>query len=147
MYFTNCFFSRLGKMLVLGSMLRCGDALCTMAAQVLIKMTVRIYQLGVKKFAWQASTGTEFFVTDMTQGRLNRQQRAFSGSRFSDHVAALNAFQAWQNIREGPPHATEAFCDQKGLNAATLRTTADAKEQLRNLLVSEGFPEECFTPR
>ncbi len=60
-------------MLVLGSLLRCGDALCTMAAQ--------------------ASTGTEFFVTDLTAGRLNRQQRAFSGNRFSDHVAAFNAFQ------------------------------------------------------
>ncbi len=38
---------RLGKMLVLGSVLGLGDALCTMAAQ--------------------ASTGTEFFVTDMTR--------------------------------------------------------------------------------
>ncbi len=40
-----------------------------------------------------------------------------------------------------------SFCEQNSLNAATLRTTSDAKDQLRNLLVAEGFPEECFAQR
>ncbi len=39
------------------------------------------------------------------------------------------------------------FCDDKGLNMSTLRTTWEAKEQIRNLLMSEGFPEECFVPK
>jgi ATP-dependent RNA helicase A len=45
---------RLGKMMVLGSMFFCGDALCTIAAQ--------------------SSTGSEIFMTDMTRGRLSYQQ-------------------------------------------------------------------------
>jgi len=60
-------------MLVLGALLGCGDALATLAAQ--------------------ASTGTEFFVTDQSRGFLTFAQKNFSGNRFSDHVAALNAFQ------------------------------------------------------
>ena len=64
---------RLGKMIVLGSVFGCADALCGIAAQ--------------------ASSGTDYFVTDMNRGRLTHVQRKFAGSRFSDHVAAMNAFQ------------------------------------------------------
>jgi ATP-dependent RNA helicase A len=64
---------RLGKMMILGAVFECADALCTMAAQ--------------------SSAGTDLFVTDMNRGRLSYTQRNFAGCRFSDHVAALNAFQ------------------------------------------------------
>ena len=50
---------RLGKMLVLGTALGVGDALCTIAAM--------------------AGTATDFFVTDMTRGWLSYQQRNFAG--------------------------------------------------------------------
>ena len=64
---------RLGKMILLGTVFGCADALCGIAAQ--------------------ASSGIDFFTTDMNRGRLTHAQRKFAGSRFSDHVAALNAFQ------------------------------------------------------
>ena len=65
----------IGKMMILGALFGCGDAVATVAAQ--------------------ASTGTEFFMTDMTRGRLNFQQRNFAGNRYSDHIAQFNAFQCW----------------------------------------------------
>jgi ATP-dependent RNA helicase A len=39
------------------------------------------------------------------------------------------------------------FCDHKGLNMPTMRVTWEAKNQLKELLVSSGFPEECFLPQ
>ena len=61
--------------MILGALFGCGDAVATVAAQ--------------------ASCGTEFFMTDMTRGRLNFQQRNFAGNRYSDHIAQFNAFQCW----------------------------------------------------
>merc|ERR1719273_2208534 len=118
---------RLGKMMILGALFGCGDAACTIAAQ--------------------ASTGTEFFMTDMTRGRLTYQQRNFAGNRYSDHIAALNAFQSWEEARQGGEDAEINFCDHKGLNMPTLRTTWEAKKQLIDLLVQSGFPEECMVPQ
>lgn len=115
---------RVGKMLVLGAALKFGDALCTIAAQT--------------------SAGTEFFVTDMRGGRLSFQQKNFAGNRFSDHLCALNAFNNWEDARMGGEIAEANFCDHKGLNMSTLRTTWEAKSQLRDLLIGQGFPEDCF---
>ena len=39
-----------------------------------------------------------------------------------------------------------AYCDNKGLNMPILRVTWEAKTQLRDLLISAGFPESCFIP-
>ncbi len=39
------------------------------------------------------------------------------------------------------------FCDQKSLNMPTMRVTWEAKNQLRDLLIGCGFPEECFAPQ
>ena len=36
------------------------------------------------------------------------------------------------------------ICEQRGLNPSTLRTTWEAKNQLKELLISQGFPEECM---
>lgn len=38
------------------------------------------------------------------------------------------------------------FCERKSLNYMTLRITFDAKNQLRDLLTSSGFPEHCVEP-
>ncbi len=81
----------------------------------------------------------------MNRGRLTYSQKNYSGCRHSDHVAALNAFQAWERARDrGGESGEAAFCDQRGINMATARTTADTKNQLKDLLVSQGFPEECM---
>ena len=39
-----------------------------------------------------------------------------------------------------------AYCDSKGLNMPILRVTWEAKTQLRDLLITTGFPESCFIP-
>ena len=67
--------------------------------------------------------------------------------RYSDHIAALNAFQSWEEARQSGEDAEINFCDHKGLNMPTLRTTWEAKNQLRDLLVTCGIPEECLTPQ
>ena len=118
---------RLGKMMILGTLFGLGDAVATIAAQ--------------------ASTGTEFFMTDMNRGRLSFQQRNFSGNRYSDHIAQLNAFQAWEEARQAGETAEINFCDHKSLNMPTLRTTWEAKKQLTDLLVQSGFPEESMVPQ
>ncbi|XP_054273843.1 ATP-dependent RNA helicase A-like isoform X1 [Macrosteles quadrilineatus] len=115
---------RLGKMMILGVMFFCGDALATIAAN--------------------SSTMPEVFVTDR---RLSYQQRAFAGTRYSDHVAMLNAFQAWEDVRTNGPQAEANFCEHKQLSIPTLRVTWEAKNQLRDLLVSTGFPEEAMIPQ
>ena len=39
-----------------------------------------------------------------------------------------------------------AYCDSKGLNMPILMVTWEAKTQLRDLLITTGFPESCFIP-
>ena len=121
------FEPRLGKMMVLGAMFFAGDALTTIGAA--------------------SSTGSEVFMTDMSNGRLTYRQRNFAGNRYSDHIAMLSAFQSWENARQGGEMSEVNFCDNKGLNMPTLRVMWEAKTQLRDILVNCGFPEECFTPQ
>ena len=118
---------RLGKMMVLGAMFSAGDALTTIAAA--------------------SSTGSEVFLTDMTNGKLSGRQRSFAGNRYSDHIAILNVFNSWEHARVGGEMAEVNFCDHKGLNMPTLRVMWEAKTQLRDILVNCGFPEECFIPQ
>lgn len=118
---------RLGKMMILGNIFFCGDALATVAAN--------------------SSTMPDVFITGMDRRRLSFQQIAFSGCRFSDHVAMMNAFQSWEDARVGGEQAEISYCDHKGLSVPTLRVTWEAKNQLRDLLVSCGFPEETLSPQ
>ncbi|KAK3930801.1 Dosage compensation regulator [Frankliniella fusca] len=116
---------RLGKMMILGNIFFCGDALATVAAN--------------------SSTMPDVFITGMDRRRLSFQQIAFSGCRFSDHVAMMNAFQSWEDARVGGEQAEISYCDHKGLSVPTLRVTWEAKNQLKDLLVSCGFPEETLS--
>ena len=62
-------------------------------------------------------------------------------------MAALNSFNQWDQQRQRGGEAAEArFADIKGLNVPTLRTTSDAKQQIRTLLTNAGFPEDSFAP-
>jgi ATP-dependent RNA helicase A len=96
--------------------------------------------------AANSSTFPEVFITGMDHRRLTYQQKAFAGNRYSDHVAMLTAFQAWEEARMGGEQAEAAFCDHKMLSMPTLRVTWEAKNQLRELLQSTGFPEETMVP-
>ncbi|XP_074099664.1 dosage compensation regulator mle isoform X2 [Cotesia typhae] len=117
---------RLGKMMIMGCMLRVGDALSTMAAN--------------------STTFPEVYNMGPDMRRLSTQQKWFAGARYSDHVAMLHAFQCWEEARGGGEYAEQAFCDSKGLSLPTLRVTWEAKNQLQSLLQTTGFPEETLCP-
>ncbi|KAM8930083.1 ATP-dependent RNA helicase A isoform 2-T2 [Pelodytes ibericus] len=112
---------RLGKMMIMGCIFYVGDALCTISA---------------------ATCFPEPFISEGR--RLGYVHRNFAGSRFSDHVALLSVFQAWDDTRMGGEDAEMRFCEHKRLNMATLRMTWEAKVQLKDILVNSGFPEECL---
>lgn len=61
-----------------------GDAMCTISA---------------------ASCFPEPFVSEGK--RLGNVHRNFAGSRFSDHVAMLSVFQAWDEVRSACPTADD----------------------------------------
>ncbi|NXS62251.1 DHX9 helicase, partial [Brachypteracias leptosomus] len=98
-----------------------GDAICTISA---------------------ATCFPEPFINEGK--RLGYVHRNFAGSRFSDHVALLSVFQAWDDARMGGEEAEKRFCEHKRLSMATLRMTWEAKVQLKDILISSGFPEECL---
>ncbi|XP_066965317.1 ATP-dependent RNA helicase A protein-like isoform X3 [Macrobrachium rosenbergii] len=118
---------RLGRMVILGSIFSCGDAMCTIAAH--------------------NSTSPEIFIIPPESRRLSPFQKAFSGNRFSDHIAALNAFNCWEEARVSGEDAEINFCDYKGLSMPSLRVTWEAKNQLKELMVAAGFPKECLLPQ
>lgn len=53
----------------------------------------------------------------------------------SDHVAALNAFQSWEGMRQRGEQVEFSYCENKGLNVSVLRTTWEAKNQLKVLML------------
>ncbi|XP_057283000.1 ATP-dependent RNA helicase A isoform X5 [Pezoporus wallicus] len=112
---------RLGKMMIMGCIFYVGDAVCTISA---------------------ATCFPEPFICEGK--RLGYVHRNFAGSRFSDHVALLSVFQAWDDARMGGEEAEKRFCEHKRLSMATLRMTWEAKVQLKDILISSGFPEECL---
>uniref|UniRef100_A0AAR2J9D1 RNA helicase n=1 Tax=Pygocentrus nattereri TaxID=42514 RepID=A0AAR2J9D1_PYGNA len=112
---------RLGKMMIIGCILNVGDAVCTISA---------------------ASCFPEPFINEGK--RLGFVHRNFAGTRFSDHVALLSVFQAWDEVRMGGEDAENRFCEHKRLHMSTLRMTWEAKVQLKDILINAGFPEECL---
>ncbi|XP_044157039.1 ATP-dependent RNA helicase A isoform X3 [Bufo gargarizans] len=112
---------RLGKMMIIGCIFYVGDAVCTISS---------------------ATCFPEPFISEGR--RLGYVHRNFSGNRYSDHVALLSVFQAWDDARMGGEDAEIRFCEHKRLNMSTLRMTWEAKVQLKDILINSGFPEECL---
>ncbi|XP_078490643.1 ATP-dependent RNA helicase A isoform X1 [Ciona intestinalis] len=112
---------RLGKMIILGCSFLIGDAMCIMAA---------------------ASCFPEPF--EMYGKRLSWKHRSFAGERFSDHVALLACFNAWEDARMSGDDSEVRFCEMKQVSMSTLRMTWEAKNQLKQILINEGFPEVCL---
>ncbi|KAG8132820.1 putative ATP-dependent RNA helicase A-like protein [Naja naja] len=77
---------RLGKMMIMGCIFYVGDAVCTISA---------------------ATCFPEPFISEGK--RLGYVHRNFAGNRFSDHVALLSVFQAWDNARMGGENAENRF--------------------------------------
>ncbi|KAH9505328.1 ATP-dependent RNA helicase A [Bulinus truncatus] len=117
---------RLGKMIIYGCIFYVGDAMCIIAA---------------------STTFPEPFIVPTDRRRLGWVHKNLSGNRASDHVALLNAFQMWEDARSGGEHDEINFCEHKSLNMQTLRMTWEAKNQLRDILMNAGFPEECLLPQ
>lgn len=118
---------RLGKMIILGCIFHCGDAMCTIAA---------------------STSFPEPFETPSDRKRLGWVHKKFSGTRHSDHIALLSAYQAWEDARSEENESAEIyFCENHQLNLSTLRMTAEAKLQLKDLLCNAGFPDECMHPQ
>ncbi|KAG4077130.1 hypothetical protein HA402_016117 [Bradysia odoriphaga] len=115
---------RLGKMMVLGCIFLCGDALGAMAAY--------------------SGTFSEVFTLDLGQRRLSNHQKALGGTKHSDHVAMLVASHLWNRARDKGEDEEIRFCDWKGLQLPTMRVMFEAKRQLLDLLQQSGFPEETI---
>ncbi|CAF0903640.1 unnamed protein product [Brachionus calyciflorus] len=112
---------RLGKMIIIGCCLNIGDAACIIAA---------------------ATTFGEPFIIEGKY--LRPMHRNLAGRRSSDHVALLIAYQQWLKSRWHGEDAERDFCDRKALNMQTLRMTLEAKNQLKDIMIMSGFPEECL---
>ncbi|XP_063795836.1 ATP-dependent RNA helicase A protein-like isoform X1 [Pseudophryne corroboree] len=112
---------RLGKMMIMGCILYVGDAVCTISA---------------------AACFPEPFISEGY--RLADVHMDFAGTRFSDHVALLSVFQAWDDARLEGLEAEIMFCEERRLNMSTLRMMWEAKAQLKDILENVGFPEECL---
>lgn len=67
-----------------------------------------------------------------------------AGKRQSDHIALLIAFQQWLNVKWQGETAEKEFCERKALNIQTMRMTYEARNQLKDIMLYSGFPEECL---
>ncbi|XP_073843216.1 dosage compensation regulator mle-like isoform X1 [Musca autumnalis] len=115
---------KLGKMMVLSTVFGCADITATMASY--------------------SSTFSEIFALELGQRRLQNHQKALGGNKCSDHVAMIVAKQMWEGARRKGDDEEIRFCEWKGLQLSTMRVLAEAKNQLLDLLVQAGFPEECM---
>lgn len=117
----------LAKMIIVGALFGHGDAMCVLAAGE--SVSTDVFYLGLNK-------------------RLSNVQRSFAGHRYSDHVALLSAFYSYEQVRlDSGTRSLHAFCEAKGLSYSTLRALHDARGQLRDILLSFGFPKSCLTPK
>ncbi len=112
---------KLGKIIVMGCIFLVGDPICTIAA---------------------ATTFSEPFLHDGKQLRM--MHKNLSGKRYSDHVALLNAFQGWLKAKWRGEQAEIEYCDRKFLNMSTMRMTFEARNQLKDIMLQSGFPDECL---
>jgi len=74
----ECCWCSVSECLCLCVWYSCGDAVCTIAS---------------------STTFSEPFVTSMDRRRLDSVHRSLAGTRCSDHVALLHAFQLWEDAR------------------------------------------------
>lgn len=112
---------RIGKMMILGNVLRIGDLMTSLAS----------------------FTDPEMFVTDLDQRRLTDEQIAFGGDRFSDHMAKAKALDTWRNTDASD---REAFCQSVGIHYPTLDLLSKTKSQLYELMIRAGFSRDIFKP-
>lgn len=116
---------RHGKMIILGCSFLVADAMMTIAA---------------------ATCFPEPFEQPADRKRKGWVHKKFAGSRNSDHVAILWAYQQWEDARVDE-YSEQQFCSAHELNQPILRMISDAKMQLKDILCNIGFPERCMYPQ
>lgn len=121
---------RLGRMMILSTMMQLGDPLSTIAANSTTFPEIFIAGLYPIFAPWtivsKISSNENFFLR-FAERRLTFAQKAFSGNRYSDHIAMLNAFQTWCRVARRGPEAEESFCEQKQISIPTMKVTFEAK--------------------
>ncbi|XP_054875386.1 3'-5' RNA helicase YTHDC2 isoform X2 [Amphiprion ocellaris] len=109
----------LGKMVLCGVVLKCLDPILTIACTL-------------------AYRDPFILPTQSSQKRAALQCRQrFTSSTFSDHMALLRAFQAWQRARSGGWE--RSFCEKNFLSQATMDMILGMRTQLLGQLRAIGF--------
>ncbi|KAK2819379.1 hypothetical protein Q5P01_024940 [Channa striata] len=109
----------LGKMVLCAVVLKCLDPVLTIACTLSYRDPFILPSLGSQK-----------------QAALQCRKR-FTSSTFSDHMALLRAFQAWQKARSDGWE--RSFCEKNFLSQATMDMTLGMRTQLLGQLRAIGF--------
>ncbi|ERN10675.1 hypothetical protein AMTR_s00028p00237040 [Amborella trichopoda] len=107
----------IGKMLLLASIFQCLDPALTIAA-ALAHRDPFVLPLNRKEEADEA-------------------KRSFAGDSYSDHIALLRAFEAWQHAKRNGRE--RQFCWENFLSPITLQMMEDMRNQFCRLLSDIGF--------
>ncbi|KAK3929267.1 3'-5' RNA helicase YTHDC2 [Frankliniella fusca] len=110
---------RLGKMLLNAILLKCLDPVLTIVCTLAYK----------DPFVLPTQPSLKSAV------RLSR--RNFSAGTFSDHMAMLRAFQAWQSSRSNGREVS--FCQKNYISSATMEQVMGLRAQLLGQLRASGF--------
>ncbi|XP_037229224.1 3'-5' RNA helicase YTHDC2 isoform X1 [Falco rusticolus] len=109
----------LGKMVLCAVVLKCLDPILTIACSLAYRDPFVLPTLASQKRA----------------AMLCRKR--FAAGTFSDHMALLRAFQAWQKARSGGWE--KAFCEKNFLSEATMEIIIGMRTQLLGQLRASGF--------
>uniref|UniRef100_A0A8C4XPF2 3'-5' RNA helicase YTHDC2 n=1 Tax=Falco tinnunculus TaxID=100819 RepID=A0A8C4XPF2_FALTI len=109
----------LGKMVLCAVVLKCLDPILTIACSLAYRDPFVLPTLASQKRA----------------AMLCRKR--FAAGTFSDHMALLRAFQAWQKARSGGWE--KAFCEKNFLSEATMEIIVGMRTQLLGQLRASGF--------
>jgi ATP-dependent RNA helicase A len=96
------------------------------------------YSLYIVNFLISASFNEPFYSPD---GISSRNQRKFTGDRFSDHVAILSAFQDWEEVGQGSFSHEKKWCHENHIKRNIMKNTFEVKKQLLKIMRENGFPE------
>ncbi|CAG9466338.1 unnamed protein product [Pedinophyceae sp. YPF-701] len=110
--------ARLGKMILYAAVLRCLDPCLTVAAAL--------------------SSRSPFVSPLDKREEADAAKRSFAGDQ-SDHLAVVDAFDAWEDVRRQGKGAERQFCQDNFLSMKALQGIADLRQQFRQLLLDAGF--------
>ncbi|TKR80757.1 hypothetical protein L596_014773 [Steinernema carpocapsae] len=110
-----------GKALVLASAFGIGDLMCSVAAA--------------------SGFSSPFSMREMH----SYPQMAFAGSRCSDHITVLTAFNKYVETSDFGEASIYKFCRDSGLSPTIMKMITEAKKQIKDTLISIiGFPHDCY---